>query len=482
MQFVLIIQVVLNKCKFARRLDAFIVATVGRFIWLIESFIILLLRERSITMNQGLTYQAGLYCRLSKDDDQQGESSSISTQKAILISYCQEHGVEIYDIFIDDGYSGLNFERPGFQRLLREIEAGSVNMVITKDLSRLGRDYIMTGYYSEIFFPSQGVRYIALADNFDSNNAENDIAPFRNILNEMYARDISRKIKSAKYQRAKEGKFIGAHPPFGYQKKDHQLVIDPEAAKVVQKIYSLAASGFGGIEIAKKLEAHQILTPSAYKLIHGDNLFAKYCEEGMQYCWRASTIQRILTDTVYLGILTSMKTETRNYKTKKRTQASKEHWIVTEQAHEAIISKELFEEANAERKKHLCVASQRKENIFRGLLYCECCGHPLSVAHRRLTYREDDLYRCMHHFRHPDACPKTHAIYHSMLYPYVLYQVRAFAKSMRRRKVKSALAEYGDITELTAEILKQVIERIEIGHVTRKALPSKVVRIYWKLG
>ena len=221
-------------------------------------------------MNHSISYRAGLYCRLSKDDDLKGESSSISTQKAILTSYCQAQGYDVFDIFIDDGFSGLNFERPGFQRLLRAIDAGSVNMVITKDLSRLGRDYIMTGYYSEIFFPSQGVRYIALADNYDTNNAENDIAPFRNILNEMYARDISRKIKSAKHQQAKDGKYIGAQAPFGYQKKGHHLVIDPDAAGVVQRIYSMAASGLGEIEICKQLEADQVLKPSAYKLMRGD--------------------------------------------------------------------------------------------------------------------------------------------------------------------------------------------------------------------
>ena len=154
-------------------------------------------------MNLPTTYYAGLYCRLSKDDDQRGESVSISTQRAMLISFCQERGYEIQDVFVDDGFSGLNFERPEFRRMLSEIEKGNINMVLTKDLSRLGRDYIMTGYYSEIFFPSQGVRYIALGDNYDSANSENDIAPFKNILNDMYAKDISRKIKGARRQHAR---------------------------------------------------------------------------------------------------------------------------------------------------------------------------------------------------------------------------------------------------------------------------------------
>lgn len=155
-------------------------------------------------MKHSTIYRAGLYCRLSKDDDQRGESASISTQRSMLSSYCQEHGYQIYDVYVDDGYSGLNFARPAFQQLLRDIESGKINMVLTKDLSRLGRDYIMTGYYSEIYFPSQGVRYIALGDNYDSTNTENDIAPFKNILNDMYAKDISRKIKSAKRQHAKD--------------------------------------------------------------------------------------------------------------------------------------------------------------------------------------------------------------------------------------------------------------------------------------
>ena len=156
----------------------------------------------------GMQFKAAIYCRLSKDDDQKGESVSIGTQKSMLSDYCNEHGVEIYDYYVDDGYSGTNFNRPAFKRLLEDIDSELINMVVTKDLSRLGRDYIMTGYYSEIYFPSRQVRYVALSDNFDTENIENDIAPFKNILNDMYARDISRKIKAAKRQHAKNGMFV----------------------------------------------------------------------------------------------------------------------------------------------------------------------------------------------------------------------------------------------------------------------------------
>ena len=173
-------------------------------------------------MKNNETYRAALYCRLSKDDDQGGESVSIGTQRSILEDYCTSNGFDLYDFYVDDGYSGLNFDRPGFQKMLADIENGKVNMVITKDLSRLGRNYIQTGYYSEVYFPQKGVRYIAISDGFDSAKQDNDIAPFKNILNYMYAKDISTKVRNAKRQRARQGLFIGSQTPYGYKQ-------DPDA-------------------------------------------------------------------------------------------------------------------------------------------------------------------------------------------------------------------------------------------------------------
>ena len=432
-------------------------------------------------MNTKTVYRAGLYCRLSKDDDQRGESVSIATQRSILTGFCHENQYTIFDVYIDDGYSGLNFERPGFQQLLRDVETGKINMVLTKDLSRLGRDYIMTGYYSEIYFPSQGVRYIALNDNFDSDKPENDIAPFKNILNDMYAKDISRKVKSAKLQRARDGLFIGGQAPYGYTIKEHRLVVDPDVANVVRQIFALAVEGMGEVEICKQIERQNIIPPGIYRMQHRSLESSCESNNGAAFHWSSGTVHKILTDPVYLGNLVSLKTETLNYKTKQRAVNSFDRRVITQNAHEAIVTPEQFERAKHARQQHRCPASFHRDNIFRGLLFCDCCGHPLSIAHRKLTYHEDDLYRCMHHFYHPEICSKTHAIYHSMLYPYVLAQVRNFAKSMKRRRVQSSLSEYGDLTELTPEILNRVIERIEIGHVTKKSIPAKVVRIYWKL-
>lgn len=438
-------------------------------------------------MQQEQKYSAGLYLRLSKDDETVGESVSIGTQRSILMDYCSAHQYNIHKIYIDDGYSGLNFERPGFQELLEDVERGLVNMVITKDLSRLGRDYIMTGYYSEIFFQTKGVRYIAVADDFDSEKGGNEIAPFKNILNDMYARDISKKIRNAKHQRAKQGLFISGQTPYGYQKDPcnrNRLIIDSEAAAVVRIIFALAEDGLGSIAIASELKARRIVTPSVYKFQRGDKRFERYpALKNGDYCaWCATTISQILRNPVYVGTLVNLKTEITNYKTKQQVPVPPERQIIIPNAHEAIIEESRFQLVQQNRITKGCVANKHRFNLFRGKLFCECCGHPLTISKKKLKYRETDIYLCMYHYAHPEVCPKTHRIYHEMLYPYVLQQVQTFAKSMKRRKVNSKISEYATIQELTPEVLDAVIERIEIGHVKHKSKPGNVIQIYWKLG
>ena len=437
-------------------------------------------------MQENNTYSAGLYLRLSKDDEQQGESVSIGTQRSILVDYCKANHFNIHNIYIDDGYSGLNFERPGFRELLEDVEQGLVNMVITKDLSRLGRDYIMTGYYSEIFFQTKGVRYIAIADDFDSEKGGNEIAPFKNILNDMYARDISKKIRNAKHQRAKQGLFISAQAPYGYQKNPrngNQLIVDPEAAAVVRIIFSLAEQGMGSVSIAAELKARRIVTPSVYKYQRGNERFARYLalKNGNHCAWCATTVSQILKNPVYIGTLINLKTEVKNYKTKRSVPVPPERQIVTYNAHEAIIDEDQFHRVQDLRSGKRCTANDHRFNLFRGKLFCECCGHPLQISRKQLKDREADIYLCMYHYAHPEVCPKTHRIYHDMLYPYVLQQIQAFAKSMKRKKVNSRISEYANVQELTPEVLDAVIERIEVGHVKHKSKPGNVVQIYWKL-
>lgn len=437
-------------------------------------------------MKKETNYYAALYCRLSKDDESCGESVSIGTQRSILTEYCQQHGYSIYKVYIDDGYSGLNFNRPGFKELLEDVERGAVNMVITKDLSRLGRDYIMTGYYSEIFFQTKGVRYIALADDVDSLKGTNEIAPFKNILNEMYARDVSKKVKNAKRQRAKQGLFIGSQAPYGYQKdpnNKNQLIIDPEAAEVVSQIFSLALDGLGSVAIASELEKQKIPTPAVYKYRQGDQRFARYSsvQNGDHYSWRSATISQILTNRVYTGELISLKTEMQNCKTKQRSVVPEDQRIVTPNAHDAIISDAIFDQVQLIRSQHRCPAKLNRENIFRGKLFCDCCGHPLTISKKQLGDRESDIYVCMYHYSNPKLCPETHQVYHEILYFYVLQQIQHLARSMRRRKINSSISKYAEVKEITVATIDETIERIEIGHVTRKSKLDNVIHIRWKL-
>ena len=436
-------------------------------------------------MSEEITYSAGLYLRLSKDDDGRNESISIGTQRDILTDYCNDNNIPIYKIYIDDGYSGLNFERPGFKELLTDVERGVINMVITKDLSRLGRDYIMTGYYSEIFFQTKGVRYIALADDVDTLKGHNEIAPFKNILNDMYAQDLSKKVKNAKHQRAKQGLYIGSDTPYGYLRDPHvgKLVIDTEVAETVKLIFSLSKAGCGAVTIAKELKRREIETPSYYKHRNGRTRYARFPAVTREepYAWGSAAVNNILANPVYTGTLVSLKTEVINCKTKTRIQVPEDQRIVVPCAHEAIISQELFDEVTVRRAGVSCSANARRFNLFRGKLFCECCGHPLAISKKTLLSGVVDIYLCMHHYHHPDVCPQTHRIYHDVLYPYVLQQVRSFAASMKRRKVNSHLANYADIEELTPEILDEIIERIEISHVTKKSKPGSVIHIYWKL-
>lgn len=436
-------------------------------------------------MNTKIQYIAGLYCRLSKDDEQKGESVSIGTQRSILTDYCLQHGYSIYKVYIDDGYSGLNFNRPGFKELLEDVERGAVNMVITKDLSRLGRDYIMTGYYSEIFFQTKGVRYIALADDVDSLKGTNEIAPFKNILNEMYARDVSKKVKNAKRQRAKQGLFIGSQAPYGYMKDPNnrnQLIIDPEAAEVVSKIFSWALDGLGSVAIASELEERKIPTPAVYKYQHGDQRFARYSsiQNGDYYSWRSATISQILTNRVYTGELISLKTETQNCKTKQRSVIPEDQRVVIPNAHDAIISATMFDQVQVIRSQHRCPAKYQRENIFRGKLFCKCCGHPLTISKKKLVDREVDVYVCMYHYRHPDVCSQTHQVYHDTLCSYILQQIQYFARSIKRKKVNLLIKDYALLEVLSAKVISDVIDRIEIGNITRKSKLKNVIHIYWK--
>ncbi len=326
--------------------------------------------------NCGRDYSAALYVRLSRDDENPGESTSIHNQKKLLLNYARENNIEVYDIYTDDGYSGTSFQRPAFQRMIEDIEEKKVNMVLTKDLSRLGRDYIKTGEYTEVYFPSRNVRYIALNDGYDTEK-EDDTAPFRNIINEMYARDISKKIRSALRVKMQEGDYIGHIAPYGYRKdkenKNH-LVIDTESAPTVKDIFQMAAEGCPATEIAARLEERNVLPPLAYMQKQKG---APVREADMR--WRAQTIRKMLVNPVYMGHTIQGKTRKLTFKQKKSIQIPQDSWITVLHTHEAIIDKETFYEVLEKRRRNT-KRNRVSGNVFSGLAKCRDCGRNMSPS------------------------------------------------------------------------------------------------------
>lgn len=357
-------------------------------------------------MKQKGLYKAALYCRLSQDDGLVGDSSSIQTQKMLLEKYANDNGIIIVDYYIDDGYSGTNFDRPAFQRMIADIDDEKVNMVITKDLSRLGRDYVRTGYYIDFYFKDKDIRYIAINDNVDTLYENNDIAPFKNILNEMYAKDISRKVKTAVRQRLLKGMFIASHPPYGYKRnpynKNH-LVIDEDVVDVVKLIFDLVLSNMGISTIAKELNKRCVPIPSVYKASKGyqcyqtllDSRKLKYNDDDVEK-WSTATVGNILRNQMYVGDMVGNKREIKNYRTGKQIIHTKDEYIVIPNTHEPIISREDFEKVQKQVSNKHRPSKTNHENIFRGILKCANCGRSMTMYHKVLTNGKVVWrYRCM---------------------------------------------------------------------------------------
>ena len=340
----------------------------------------------------------GLYVRLSREDDDKTEmSESITNQKSLLIQYVKENNLRLVDIYIDDGYSGTNFDRPEFKRMIDDILKGKINMVITKDMSRLGRDYIGTGELIEKFFPSHGVRYIAVTDNIDTylDNSNNDIAPFKAIMNDMYAKDISKKIKSSLKAKQKEGKWVGGRTPFGYMKdpnNKNKLVIFEEQAVVVRRIFDMCLEGLSFYKIALKLTNEKVKTPAEYYSFEWKNNY--HLNYGL---WHAKTIRDILTNRMYIGDLVQNKRNKVNYKVKKIIKNNPENYIVVENTHEAIIEKEIFYQVQKRIPKNAGRNEKKETHLLAGLLYCGDCGHRISVTSRRK--KDNRCYTICNYYR-----------------------------------------------------------------------------------
>lgn len=378
-------------------------------------------------------FRAAIYCRLSKDDDLQGESASIANQRDMLEKYYERQGWEVISVYQDDGYTGLNMERPDLKRMLKAVERRQVNLVITKDLSRLGRNYLQTGILIEDFFPRNGVRYIAMNDGIDTMKDNNDIAPFKNILNEMYSKDISKKVHSSYLLKAQKGQFTGCLAPFGYKKdpedKNH-LLVDEETAPVVRQIFSYALEGHGPNYIRRRLEENQIPCPTWWNRKRGlRNIRTKWEKKDPvngQFVWDFSVIKELLMNPVYTGAIASQKA---HYKFKIGTIGDKkpEEWIVVEGQHEAIIDRENFNIVQEKLKSRQRPGKSGEISLFAGLMKCGECGKALCIrtTHEKFPKR---VYSCKTY----NAFGKTHCTQHrveyDMLYALVLNKIRECAK------------------------------------------------------
>lgn len=346
-----------------------------------------------------------LYCRLSQDDKQEGDSNSIINQKKILKKYALDRGYTNIQFYIDDGVSGTTFNRAGFQSMIADVETGKVKRVIVKDMSRLGRDYLQVGMYTEIFFPEHDVHFIAVNDGVDSNQEDNEFTPFRNIINEWYAKDTSKKIRAVKRSKGMAGEHIGSHPPYGYMKNPEnkkEWIIDEEAAEVVREIFRLCVGGYGPTQIANILTERKILCPTYYALEKGGK--PRTALPADKFTWNGPVVAKILDRMDYLGHTVNFKTHVKSYKVHKTIYNSPDQWKIFEGTHEAIIDKETFEIVQKIRAGKRRPTRMGEMPMFSGLLYCADCGRKLSFHRKADDPPEKHNFVCANYRSNTSKC------------------------------------------------------------------------------
>ena len=397
-----------------------------------------------------------LYPRLSHEDELQGESNSISNQKRILETYAKQNGFSNLRWYTDDGYSGANFQRPGFQAMLADIEAGKVGTVIVKDMSRLGRNYLQVGMYTEMIFPQKNVRFIAINDGVDSAQGENDFAPLRNIFNEWLVRDTSKKIKAVKRSKGMSGKPVTSKPVYGYlMDEDENFIIDEEAAPVVRQIYSLCLAGNGPTKIARMLTEQQIPTPGTLEYRRTGS--TRRYHPGYECKWATNTVVHLLENREYTGCLVNFKTEKPSYKLKHSIENPPEKQAVFENHHEPIIDRETWERVQELRKQRKRPNRYDEVGLFSGILFCADCGSVMYQQRYQTDKRKQDCYICGSYKKRTADCT-AHFIRTDLLTAGVLSNLR---------KVTSYAAKH------EARFMKLLIEQNEDGDRRRNAAKKK---------
>ena len=423
-----------------------------------------------------------LYARLSKDDDLVGDSNSIVHQKEILSKYAKEHGFTNIEFYVDDGFSGTNFNRPNFQRLMADAEEGKLSTVIVKDMSRFGRDYIMVGYYTEIYFSNLNIRFIAINDNVDSSiQTENDLTPFKNVFNEWYAKDTSKKIRAVFKAKGNSGKHLTNNPPFGYKKDPNdkeKWIIDEEAAQTVRRIFEMFAKGVRMPEIARKLTQEKVETPTLYNLKHGIKI--RRTSEFPEI-WSNATIKGILDQIAYAGHTVNFQTTKKSYKNKKQVRLPKEGWVIYRNTQEAIIDEKTFETVQQMRNVKRAYTKFNEPNMFSGLLCCADCGNRLTIQ-RVAKNRNMDNFTCATYRKKKKGLCSSHRILVSELTEVVksdLQKVCEYVflheKEFTDEYLSGSKKETEKFQSKTKAELKRLSERQEeIGRIIRKLYEDNV--------
>ena len=429
---------------------------------------------------------AAIYLRLSRDDGGDAESNSIGNQREQLRRYAQDNSFLVYQEYVDDGWSGTSFERPAFKRMVEDIEAGFIGAVLIKDLSRLGRNNAMVAFYTEMFFPDNDVRLVAINDCIDTGKGENEIMAFKSVINEYYARDISRKIRSARRTLAQKGYFCGALAPYGYKKDPqdkHKLLVDEEAASVVRQIFQMAGEGLGVYQIARRLFDAKIPVPNAYKAMRGEKV-SRYNAE-FPHDWMNTTVRSILTNRVYVGDMVSHKQSNKSFKNHTLVRYPESEWITVEGTHEGIIDADVFERVQRLVKVKKRENALKQPNIFAGLLKCFDCGSALNFHSATQSKNKEGRFLC-NKYRHTNVAAAyskctIHSVAYRTLYDLTLERLNGVISAnltedeLVRRISKNRASDNASQKNLEKlkrrdselrQIVRKIVEQNALGQIT----------------
>ena len=428
--------------------------------------------------------KTALYCRLSQDDGIEGDSNSIQNQKSILRKFAEDHHFPSPCFYVDDGFSGGNFQRPAFQQMISDMENGEIGIIVTKDLSRLGRNQLHTGLYIEERFPMFGVRYIAINDNVDTDSSEsNDLMPFKNLFNEWFIRDTSRKIRAVLKAKAECGEWLGTRAPYGYRKDPDtkKLIVDEEAAAIVRRIFAMCAGGSGPSQIARILKKEQILTPTMYAYTRY-GITHTCLDTAHPYNWSDSAIANLLENEIYLGNTVNMKYSTKSYKDKRRVEHPREECMVFENTHPALITREVWDVVQRVRKNKRRLTKMEEQSKYSGLVFCADCGSNM-VLHRAHTMSASyNHFTCRTYKKDGEACT-GHYIRECVLDEIVLEDLRRVTSAAREHPEKfAAYIGSKQSAELQREIRRQEKElaamrkrKMELDTIFKKLYEDSVL-------